>query len=182
MEMLLTGEPITAQEAHTYGLVNKYCAACRVSCRVVCRGRVVSLIVSWLPQGGAQGADRRGDTRAGEEDRVLFAVGDRPGQEGLLPADGPTRHRPGTAATAARSSLAASPQRVSCVVSCAVRVVSCRVVRRAVVDLVFFHVPFADDVCGNECLLVLVTARTVIQPRVVAIPYAAQQTPFVPPA
>ncbi len=37
MEMLLTGEPITAQEAHTYGLVNKYRVACRVSCCVVCR-------------------------------------------------------------------------------------------------------------------------------------------------
>jgi hypothetical protein len=53
MEMLLTGEPITAQEAHTYGLVNKYRAACCVSCRAVlcvvcvwraCGMRVVSLI------------------------------------------------------------------------------------------------------------------------------------------
>jgi hypothetical protein len=41
MEMLLTGEPITAQEAHTYGLVNKYRAACCVSCHPVVSCRVV---------------------------------------------------------------------------------------------------------------------------------------------
>jgi hypothetical protein len=94
----------------------------------------------------------------------------------------PTAHLQTDRATCYVLRVLCGPCVVSCrVVSCCVCRALCRVVRRVVVYLVFFHVPFTDDVCGNECLLVLVTAWTVVQPRVVAIPYAAQQTPFFSP-